>query len=450
MANLLTYDFLAIGSGVAGNTAAILCAKEGLKTAIVDNKPYGGTCPLRGSDPKKILLGAAELYDWFTRMKDKGVVSGDVNISWENLIEYKSNYTDNIPSKIEKHFGKLKIDSFNAGAEFIDKNRVKIGEYTVEADKILISTGSVPTKLPFEGAELMSSSDDFLSMEHLPEKILFVGGGFISLEFAQAAARAGAESIVVHSGKRILEAFDNELVSLLTDAAKESGINIITGNRVNRIKKDKSMYIAELSNSDEEINADMIVHGAGRTANVFNMNLENAGIEYSKNGITINDYLQNTGNPSVYAAGDVSDSRGSYLATVASMEGRTAAENIINGNSSKPCYENIPSVVFTIPAIGTVGMTEKEAEKKEFLFESRFQKTADWFTSYRVGEKHSGYKIIKDKETDKLLGTHLIGRTAEEVINLFSFALNKGITAKELKNMVYAYPTASSDIFYML
>jgi len=449
MKNTQKYDFLAIGSGVAGSTAVIECARNGLKSAIIDNKPYGGTCPLRGSDPKKILLGAAELYDWFSRMKDTGIINGDIRIDWHNLIQYKCSYTNNIPMKVEQSMKKMSIDSLSGNAEFVDENTIKIGEKFYTADNILVASGSVPTKLPFEGAELMSSSDDFLCLETLPDKVIFVGGGFISMEFAQAAARAGAESIIVHSGERILQSFDKELVGLLDKAAQNSGINIIVNNRVSKIETDGDKLIAHLSNSEETIRADMIVHGAGRMANVYNMNLENGNVAYDVAGIKVNEFMQNTSNPYVYAAGDVTDSKGPYLATVAAMEGRIAAENIINGNKKNPTYENIPSVVFTIPTLASVGMQEEDAEKSGIKYNSRFQETSDWFTSYRIGEKYSGYKIITDENNTKILGAHLLGPSSEDVINLFTFAINRGITPEEMRNMVYSYPTASSDIVYM-
>lgn len=450
MKNTQKYDFLAIGSGVAGSTAVIECARNGLKSAIIDNKPYGGTCPLRGSDPKKILLGAAELYDWFTRMKNTGIINGDIRIDWQNLIQYKCSYTNNIPMKMEQSMSKMSIDSLSGNAEFVNENTLKIGDKFYESDNILVASGSVPTKLPFEGAELMSSSDDFLSLETLPDKIIFVGGGFISMEFAQAAGRAGAESIIVHSGERILQSFDKELVGLLDKAARNSGINIIVNNRVSKIETDGDKLIAHLSNSEETIRADMIVHGAGRMANVYNMNLENGHVAYDVAGIKVNEFMQNTSNPYVYAAGDVTDSKGPYLATVAAMEGRVAAENIVNGNKKNPVYKNIPSVVFTIPTLASVGMQEEDAEKAGIKYNSRFQETSDWFTSYRIGEKYSGYKIITDENNTKILGAHLLGPSSEDVINLFTFAINRGITPEEMKNMVYSYPTASSDIVYML
>ncbi len=450
MGDILTYDFLAIGSGVAGTTAVIECAKNNLKTAIVDNKPYGGTCPLRGSDPKKILLGAAELYEWFGRMKDKGVVTGEIKINWRNLIKYKCGYTENIPSQVKETLNDMKIDSFNGNATFMDRNTVKINDTIIRAKNILIATGSIPAKLSFEGAELMSSSDEFLALKDLPARIIFVGGGFISLEFAQAAARAGAESIIIHSGSRILEAFDNDLVNLISKATESSGIKIILNNRVSRIEKIGSVFTARLTPSNKEIEADMIMHGAGRVANVYNMQLEKGNIAFDKSGIKVNEYLQNITNNHIYAAGDVSSTDGAYLATVAAMEGRIAAANIISGNHQQPSYENIPSAVFTIPTMASVGMSEDDAKKAGYNYESRFQETANWFTSYRIGEQYSAFKIIKDINTDKILGAHLLGNACEEVINLFTFGIKNGLTATQMKNSVYTYPTASSDIIHML
>lgn len=446
------YDFVSVGSGVAGINAAIHAVRNGLKTAVIDHKAYGGTCPTFGSDPKKILVGAAELYDWFMRMKGQGVVDGDIQINWPNLISYKNCYTETTPGKIETALYNNLIDTFKGTARFIDENTLAVGEDIIEAKNILIATGSKPAEINIEGRELMISSDDFLCLNTLPKEIVFVGGGYISLEFAQAAVRAGVKCTIIHTGDSILQSFEPELIDMLKKYTIETGINIIFNSRVKFIKRKNSKLCVNIDTfgTMSEILADIVMHGAGRSANTDRLELEKGGVEYSQKGIAVNRYLQSVSNKSVYAAGDVSDTGGAYLATVASMEGRIAATNILNSNILNPEYDNIPTVVFTIPPLAQVGMSEKQAIQSGADFDVKFEDTSQWFTSYRVAEKYSGYKIISEKKTGKILGVHMLGRNCEDIINLFHIAIKTGMTSEKLKSFIYTYPTASSDITFML
>lgn len=446
------YDFVSIGSGVAGINAAIYAVRNGLKTAVIDNKVYGGTCPNFGSDPKKILVGAAELYDWFSRMKQHGVVDGEVKINWPNLINYKNCYSDFTSGKIETSLYNNSIDTFKGTASFFNENTLRVEDDLIESKYILIATGSKPSEIPIEGRELMITSDDFLCLNSLPDKIIFVGGGYISLEFAQAAVRSGVECTIIHAGSSILQSFEPELVGMLKNYTLESGINIILNSRVKSIKRKGSKLCVLIDNlgKESEVFGDIVMHGAGRTPNIESLDLEKGCVEYSPRGVVVDKHLKSVSNKLVYAAGDVSDTKGAYLATTASMEGRTAAFNMININKMTPEYENIPTVVFTIPPLAQVGLTEQEARNCGLEVDVRFENTSDWFTSYRVAEKYSGYKILTEKKSGRILGVHLLGRNCEDVINIFHIAIKTGMTTQQLKNFVYTYPTASSDITFML
>lgn len=446
------YDFVSVGSGVAGINAAIYAVRNGLKTAVIDHKAYGGACPNFGSDPKKILVGAAELYDWFTRMKKQGVVDGEIQINWPNLISYKNCYSDFTSGKIETSLYNNFIDTFKNTATFLNENTLRVGDDTIESKFILIATGSRPAEIPIEGRELMITSDDFLCLNSLPEEIVFVGGGYISLEFAQAAVRAGVKCTVIHTGNNILESFEPELIEMLKNYTIESGIHILFNSRVKSIKRkdSKLCVLIDSYGNQSELFADIVMHGAGRSPNMKFLDLENGGIEYSSKGVTVNKYLQSVSNKFVYAAGDVSDTPGAYLATTASMEGRIAAFNMLNFNKIVPEYKDIPTVVFTIPSLSQVGLTECEAKNRGLDVDIKFEDTSNWFTSYRVAEKYSGYKILTEKKSNKILGVHLLGRNCEDIINIFHIAIKTGMTTEQLKNFVYTYPTASSDITFML
>src|SRR5918911_971407 len=203
--------------------------------------------------------------------------------------------------------------------------------------------------------------------------------------------------------------------------------------------------------SSTTVEADMVVHGAGREPNIDRLDLNAAGIDYTHRGITVNEYLQSVSNPAVYAAGDVAASRGLPLTPVASYDGDIVANNLIKGNSIKTNYTGLPSVVFTIPPLVSVGMLEKEAKEQGLRFKIKHEDTSGWASSRRVGETCAAFKVLIDEDTNRILGAHILGHHAEEVINIFSIAIRLGLTTNDINDpILYTYPTNSSDILYML
>jgi glutathione reductase (NADPH) len=312
----------------------------------------------------------------------------------------------------------------------------------------------------------MVTSDQFLEFErdYLPDKIVFVGGGYISFEFAHIAARAGCKNItILHRGKQPLEHFDPDLVNQLVQRSKEIGIDIRLQTAVNKIdfSDDGKLVVhsSSVSNPQEDnkmlapLKTDMVVHGAGRVPNIKELDLGMGAIEYTNKGIKVNEYLQSVSNPVVYAAGDVvaTTNGGSPLTPVASYDGNIVANNLLNGNTLKSNYNGLPSVVFTIPSLASVGLQEKEAKEQGLQFKINHKNTSSWYSSRRVGETCSGFKVLVEEGSNKILGAHLLGPHCEEVINLFSMAIRIGLTTKDLNDpILYAYPTNSSDIVYML
>jgi glutathione reductase (NADPH) len=193
-----------------------------------------------------------------------------------------------------------------------------------------------------------------------------------------------------------------------------------------------------------------VVHGAGRVPDIDDLDCERAEIERGKMGVSVNEYLQSVSNAAVYAAGDAADTAGKPLTPVANMEGDIAADNILNGNHRKPNYDGISTVVFTIPPLASVGLREEEAKNKDLNFRVEHQETSDWYSSRRIGLKHSGFKVLVEEQSDRILGAHLFGHNAEETINIFALAIRHGIKAEDLKKMIYAYPTSASDIGHMI
>ncbi len=198
------YDVVVIGTGAAASSAAMRCRKAGKQVAVVDSRPFGGTCALRGCDPKKVLVGAAEVLDWNRRMGEHGIRADQVGIDWPRLIQFKRSFTESVPKNSEESFVKSGVATFHGRARFVGPASLQVGEDVLEATNVVVAAGSKPVDLKIPGAELAVTSEQFLEMEHLPERVLFIGGGYISFEFAHVAARAGARITILHRGQRPL------------------------------------------------------------------------------------------------------------------------------------------------------------------------------------------------------------------------------------------------------
>lgn len=477
------FDLIVIGTGTAASTTAHECSSAGWKVAIVDSLSFGGTCALRGCEPKKVLVEAAKVVDSAQRHQNNGVLGYDkVHIKWSELMHFKRTFTEPFPKHREDGYKKAGIVPFHGHARFIGSNAVKVeGEEEKGNDnikkntvlrgrKILVATGAKPMQLNIPGStNIITTSDQFLEFgeDHLPNRIVFVGGGYISFEFAHIAARAGAKVTILHRGKHPLEHFDPDLVNMLVQRSRDIGIDIHLQSTVEKIDKssDDASYVLQYSNrsivsdnnnhnqnkATSRIDCDMVVHGAGRIPNVEGLDLAAAGIEHTMQGIRVNEYLQSVSNSSIYAAGDVAASGGLPLTPVATYEGSLTATNLIKGNILKSNYIGLPSVVFTIPPLASVGMQEKEAKEAGLKFRVKHENTASWASSRRIGETCSGFKVLIEEDSNKILGAHILGPHAEEVINIFSMAIRLGLSAKELGDpLLYSYPTNSSDVVYML
>jgi len=301
-----SYDLIVIGAGMAGVSAANKCAAQGWNVAIVDALPYGGTCALRGCDPKKILRRGAEIIDSARLMRGKGIDDADLSINWADLMKHKHGFTDPVPKNMEASLSSDGIDTLHGAARFTDKNALEIGGTAYEGTHFLIATGARPRPLDFPGHEHLVDSTDFLDLEVLPARILFVGGGFISFEFAHIAARAGSAPVILDRGPRPLKGFDPDLVELLINRGSEAGIELRRSTTVIAIEKSESAYqvSVERCGQPETMEFDLVVHGAGRTPELAGLDLDAAGVEWDEHGINVAAHLQSTTNPAVYAAGD--------------------------------------------------------------------------------------------------------------------------------------------------
>ena len=449
----MTYDVVVIGTGSAASTVAMRCRKAGKQVAVVDSRPFGGTCALRGCDPKKVLVGAAEVLDWTRRMEKNGIRADQVQIDWSRLIQFKRSFTESVPKNSEESFVKSGIATFHGRARFVGRTSLRVDNDVLEATNVVVAAGSKPVDLKIPGAELAVMSEQFLELERLPERILFIGGGYISFEFAHIAARAGARATILHRGQRPLERFDPDLVDRLVTRSRDLGGDVRLGLEVIGIARNSTgvKIWAHSDTGDHDFDTDLVVHGAGRVPEIDDMRLDEAGVEWDPlRGVKVNEYLQSVSNPAVYAAGDAAASAGPPLTPVATYEGKIAAENLLKGNHRKPNYDGIPTVVFTVPALASVGLQERAARSHGLAFRVNHEDTSSWYSSRRVADRYSGFKTLIDEETGRILGAHLLGPDAAETINIFALAIRKGLTSTDLKDVIYAYPTLASDIPYMI
>jgi glutathione reductase (NADPH) len=444
------FDVLVIGTGTSGYTLARACRQAGRSVAVADNRPYGGTCAMRGCQPKKYLVAAAEVVELAHQMSTIGIQPA-ADIDWAALMRSKTAFTSAVPGRTEHDFQEAGIEMFHGTAGFASPAEIMVaGDLLVHAKHIVIATGARPAPLGFEGEILVKTSEDFLELTAMPPSVAFIGGGYISLEFAHVARAAGAEVTVLHRGDRVLKNFEPEVVDQLTNSARDFGIRIVTNFQVCGVQQlDGSITIRGNENCADVYQADLAIHGAGRVANLDELNLEAGEITHSPRGVIVNEFLQSVSNPRVYAIGDASATP-LQLATTADMDAGVAAENILQGNRQRADYDLVPSAVFTLPPLAGVGMTESQATSSGRHFHINRGPMTGWASSRRIGQKHAFYKVLVENGTGHVLGAHLFGHNAAEAINIFALAMKFGLTAHDLKKVLWAYPTHVSDLKYML
>ncbi|NMM31161.1 MAG: NAD(P)/FAD-dependent oxidoreductase [Cellulomonas sp.] len=449
---MTTYDLMVIGAGMAGVGAANKCASQGWSVAIVDEFPYGGTCALRGCDPKKILRRGAEIVDSARLMRGKGIDENGLSINWADLMAHKHGFTDPVPQAMEDGLAGNGVTTLHGPARFIGVNHIEIGDVPYEATHFLIATGARPRPLDFTGHEHLVDSTDFMNLEALPKRILFVGGGFVSFEFAHIAARAGSTPVIIDRGRRPLKGFDPDLVELLIARGTPAGIGVRRSTTITGIEKTATGYRVSVdqSGAPETIECDLVVHGAGRTPDLARLDLDAAGVEWGERGVRVAGHLQSTTNPAVYAAGDAADTPGMALTPVAVVEGKVAASNMLKDATTVPDYTGVPTAVFTIPELARVGLLEQEARDKGLDVDVRYRDTSGWYSNYRIGETTAGSKVLIDRATDQIVGAHLLGPEYGELINVIGLAMKLNLTTRQLKSVTAAYPTVGSDLGSML
>jgi len=445
-----SYDLIVIGIGTAAQVAAGRVAAAGWSVGVIDHRPFGGTCALRGCDPKKMLVSGAEAVDWARRMRDRGVI-GEPRIDWKQLIAFKRSFTDSVPKKLEARFARQDIAAVHGAARFTGPDTISVDGRTLHGRHILIASGARPRPLGFPGAEHAIESDAFMELQQLPERVVLIGGGYIAAEFSHIAARAGAKVTALQRAARMLPRFDADVVGWLMEKFTEIGIDVHTGHRVTTIERAGNEYrvSAETADGSASVAADLVVHAVGRAPDIDGLDLSAGHVAVENGRLRLNDYLQSVSNPIVYAAGDAAAKR-PPLTSVSSHDAKVAATNMLEGNGFRPDYRGVPSVAFTLPPIASVGLCEDAARRQGAKLRAKAANVTDWYTARRVGESVYGYKTLVEEDSGRILGAHLVGPHADEVINLFGVAIRHSLTADDLKSTIFAYPTGASDIGYML
>lgn len=441
----MEFDVMVIGSGAAAQNVVPRCAEAGLRVAVVDRLPYGGTCSRRGCDPKKVLLGAAEAVGRARMLAGAGLV-GEPSIEWPVLMARKRTFTDPVAPRIEGWLGGSGATKLHGEARIVSEGEVEIDGQRHRARDIVVASGARPMPLGVAGEELVTTSDEFLELDELPPRVVLIGGGYISFEFAWLARMAGREVTILHRSARALKAFDGELVASLVERYRALDIRVRLEAPVTGIRRDTTGLVVESPTGD--VAADLVVHGAGRMADVDRLGLEAIGVAYGRRGVHVDERMRSVSNPHVWAAGDAADV-GRALTPVASRQGKVVAAGILGEDAS---YDGraVPSVVFSDPPLAAVGMDTAEAGESGGAVTVKRVDMSGWLTQRRLGQTHGGAAVVADAASGRLLGAHVLGVNAEEVINVFALAIRQELTVQDLLATTWSYPTATSDIPYML
>jgi glutathione reductase (NADPH) len=293
----------------------------------------------------------------------------------------------------------------------------------------------------------MITSDEVLSDREQPGSVLFVGGGVIALEFGHVYERAGTKVTILEVLPRLLPALDEDAVEQIRQESARIGIDVHTGVKVARVEKagNQLRTIFAANGKEQAVVSDRVINGAGRIANVDHLDLDAGCVKHDNFRISVDEYLRSTSNPAVYACGDVLSGP-----PIATYEGRIVGANIVEGPKLKPDYASLPSAVYTVPSLATVGLTEAQAKEKGLKTKVTVSDMEYWFSTRTYAETKAWAKVIVDEESDAILGAHMVGHAAEELINIFGLAKKHGITATQLRDFIYAYPSFSSDIKHLV
>lgn len=438
------YDMIAIGAGSGGLSAVERASEYGKKCAVVEVNQVGGTCVNVGCVPKKVMWFAANAAQIIKNSNGFGFDISINDFSWTKLKDGRENYINGINEWYDGYLEKLGIDYFHGFGKLIDKNTISVNGENLTADTIVLSPGGEPSVPKIEGAKYGITSDGFFELNELPKRVAVVGGGYIGVELAGVLNSLGSEVSLFVRSQKLLNGFDELIQSSLENDYREHGIKIEFGTSIDKISKDKTLH----TNKGDFSGYEQIIWTVGRDPLTQHLGLENAGVKTDQRGFILTNKFQKTNIDNIYALGDATGR--APLTPVAIAAGRRLSDRLYNNMKNRRLsYENIPTVVFTHPPIGTIGMTEEEARKKfknVKVYQSQFTPMADALSDHKTT---TALKLVCVNNNEKVVGCHIMGHGADEMLQGFAVAIKMGATKKQFDDTVAIHPTSAEELVTM-
>ncbi len=444
------YDLLAIGAGSGGLSAAERAAEYGKKTAVIENKTVGGTCVNIGCVPKKVMWFASEIAGALHDAKGYGFDVSVNGFDWKKLVDARQNYIKGITDWYGNYLKDSNIDYLQGTARFVDAHTLDVDGKTYTADHIVISPGGYPIVPDVPGAEHGITSDGFFALTEQPQRVAVVGAGYIAVELAGVLNGLGSDVSLLLRRDHFLGSFDAMLRDTLMEDMVNAGVNMMTKINVERIeKKDNGKLCVYCQSGIILDDVDALIWAIGRAPNTADLNLDAAGINYTEQGyIPVDDYQQ-TNVEHVYAVGDVIGK--AQLTPVAINAARRLSDRLFNNMPDRKLdYSNIPTVMFSHPPIGTIGLTEEEARAQHGdavkVYQTSFTAMYHALTEHK---QSTAMKLVCVGANEKVVGCHIIGKGADEMLQGFGVAIRMGATKKDFDNVVAIHPTSSEELVTM-
>ncbi|MBV7330672.1 glutathione-disulfide reductase [Chloroflexi bacterium TSY] len=442
------YDLFTIGAGSGGVRASRFAASYGARVAVAEERYYGGTCVNVGCVPKKLFVYASHYADDFEDAAGFGWTVGNRQFDWQTLVQNKDAEISRLNGIYNRILDAAGVEQFDGRATIVDPHTVEINGQQITARYILVATGGWPWMPEIPGAEHTISSNEAFYLKELPKRIIIAGGGYIATEFASIFHGLGVETIQLYRAGLFLRGFDEELRNTLAEEMRKKGIDLrFHAPVITQVEKKSDGLHATLADGSRLV-ADQIMFATGRRPLTANLGLENAGVELGKNdAIVVDDYSQSSV-PSIYAIGDVTNRMN--LTPVALAEGMAVARTLFNDQPTKPDYNNVPTAIFSQPNIGTVGLTEGAARalnnNKIDIYRSKFRALKHTLSGR---DEQTLMKLIVHSETDRVLGVHMVGPDAGEIIQGFAVALKAGATKEVFDATIGIHPTSAEEFVTM-
>ena len=445
-----TFDMLVIGGGSGGLAAARRSSEYGAKCAVIESHKLGGTCVNVGCVPKKVMWTTSRIAEMLHDAPDYGFSVENRGFDWSKIKQVRDAYIARLNDIYLNNLRNANVTYIAGRAEFSSTNTIRVEDESYQASHIVIATGSYPVIPDVTGAELGITSDGFFEIDRLPRKAVIVGAGYIATEFAGVLHGLGCEVTMVLRKDRLLRGFDDSLTDLVMSEMKRSGVRFILQNSTTRLRRNNdSTLTVELNDGSKIANVDELIFAIGRKPCTQGLNLDVANVATDERGFIQTDKFQVTSNNTIYALGDVTGRVA--LTPVAIAAGRKLADRLFGGQSNAFLdYDNIPSVIFSHPPIGTVGLSESRARE---VYGDQINVFTSAFTNmyYQVTQRTSPtlMKLITVGDEHKIVGCHIAGDSADEIIQGFSVAVKMGATKHDFDNTVAIHPTVSEEFVTM-